>query len=147
MKIEKIKNNKRHILDWIYLQIRIKKKTNKLPIYYKQILEDNISYKNINRINCGKYHLDIKKYNEIANYKNKLLYENVEDMVQNLNEYQIISLNKNKEDPDSFNLQLSMNSELKELIKLNKKEEEIYNEKYNKLIKQLKFLKAIKINY
>ena len=143
MKIEKIKNNKRHILDWIYLQIRIKKKTNNLPIYYKQILEDNISYKNINRINFGKYHLDIKKYNEIANYKNKLLYENVEDMVQNLNEYQIISLNKNKEDPDSFNLQLSMNSELKELIKLNKKEEEIYNEKYNKLIKQLKFLKAI----
>ena len=94
MKIEKIKNNKRHILDWIYLQIRIKKKTNNLPIYYKQILEDNISYKNINRINFGKYHLDIKKYNEIANYKNKLLYENVEDMVQNLNEYQIISLNK-----------------------------------------------------
>ena len=146
MNIEKIKNNKRLILDWIYLQIRIYKKTNDLPIYYKQILEDNISYKNINRINIGKCYLDIKEYNEIVNYKNKLLYENVEDMVQNIKEYQIISLNKNREDPDSFILQQSMNSELKELIKQNEKDEEIFNEKYNKLFDKLEFLKAINKN-
>lgn len=143
MKIEKIKNNKTKILDWVYLQIRMRKRKPILPIYYKQILEDNIPYKNINRINIGKYRLDIKEYNEIYNYKNQPLYDDVDEMVKDLNQFQLVSLDKNIDDPDSFNIQLSMNSELKELIKQNQKIEERYNEKYKKLTKELKILKTI----
>lgn len=65
-----------------------------LPNYYKQILEDNIPYKNINRINIGKYRLDIKEYNEIYNYKNQPLYDDVDEMVKDLNQFQLVSLDK-----------------------------------------------------
>ena len=143
IKIEKIKNNKRALLDWIYLQIRMRKKMHTLPIYYKYIIEDNISYKNINKISKGQYCLNLKDYNEINNYKTQPLYENAKEMAKDLDEFQIKSLNQNDDEDNLFNEKKNMKNELKELIKKNKKEEEIFNEIYNQLIEKINNLKAI----
>ena len=121
----------------------MRKKMHTLPIYYKYIIEDNISYKNINKISKGQYCLNLKEYNEINNYKTQPLYENAKEMAKDLDEFQIKSLNQNDDEDNLFNEKNNMKNELKELIKKNKKEEEIFNEIYNQLIEQINNLKAI----
>ena len=139
--IEKMKNQKKLILDWIYLQIRVKKKILTLPLYYKYIIEDNIPYKIINKMSQGNYLLHFDEYNEILNYKKECIYDDAEDFIRDFNRVQMKALNKyNEEDIDLFLRKNEMENELQELKNQNESWEINFNKKFKQLSLELKYL-------
>ena len=80
-KINKLREEKNNILKWIYLQIKIKEKTITLPLYYKDIIENENSFESI----IKKYKLKGNalteiKYNKIKEYKEKLIFKNINEL-------------------------------------------------------------------
>ena len=80
-KINKLREEKNNILKWIYLQIKIKEKTITLPLYYKDIIENENSFESI----IKKYKLKGNalteiKYNKIKEYKDKLIFKNINEL-------------------------------------------------------------------
>ena len=139
--VEKIKNKKRVIIDWIYLQIRVKKKILTLPIYYKYIIEDNIPYEKINKISKGNYLLKLNEYNEILNYKKECIYDDADNFIRDFDKVQMKSLNKyNEEDTDLFIQDNGRKNELQELKTQIERWEENYNKKFKQLSLELKYL-------
>ena len=128
--IDKKIYNKKIIIDWIYLQIQVKERKLALPVYYKYIIEDNISYEHINKISKGKYHLNLTEYNKVLNYKKKCVYKEADDFFMDLDEIQSKALNKLNEKADFFNEMNKLTSELEELkfqsIKYEKKYKNIF---------------------
>ena len=139
--IERIKNKKKIIIDWIFLQIQIKERKIKLPKYYKYIIEDNIPFEKINEKIKGNNKLNLDEYNKIMSYKRQCIYEDEEHLLKILNDIQIKSLNK-------LNANLELNKKIKdlreefeELNSENIKIEKRNSQKYKQLIGYLTFIK------
>ena len=139
--IERIKNKKKIIIDWIFLQIQIKERKIKLPKYYKYIIEDNIPFEKINEKIKGNNKLNLDEYNKIMSYKRQCIYEDEEHLLKILNDIQIKSLNK-------LNTNLELNKKIKdlreefeELNSENIKIEKRNSQKYKQLIEYLTFIK------
>ena len=139
--IERLKNTKINIINWIYFQIQVKERKITLPIYYKYIIEDNIPYENINKISKGKYYLNITEYNKIVNLKKHCLYEKAEDFLGDLERIQMKSLTRINEDLELFSSEQYLKAELEELKSYNINVVTQYNKAYKRLIEELKYVK------
>ena len=145
-KVNILKESKKNLIKWLYLQIQVKEKLVKIPEYYKYIIEENISLKDINK--KGKNKIDKKEYDRILDYKGKNIYD---DVTKFFKEYEILEykaverLNNNY---DIFDKKLQLQNEHKNNI--NNIQEEISddNKKINGLLKELRILKSnnIKLN-
>ena len=145
-KVNILKESKKNLIKWLYLQIQVKEKLVKIPEYYKYIIEENISLKDINK--KGKNKIDKKEYDRILDYKGKNIYD---DVTKFFKEYEILEykaverLNNNY---DIFDKKLQLQNEHKNNI--NNIQEEISddNKKINGLLKELITLKSnnIKLN-
>ena len=139
--IERIKNTKRIIINWIYLQIQVKERKLKLPIYYKYIIEDNIPYENIKKLNKGKFNLNSNEYYKILNHKKQCLYEDADDFFRDLEEFQMKTLNRLNENLEIFDKEKKLKDELDELKSYNIKMERRYNSAFKQLTEELKYIK------
>ena len=144
--IDKLKNTKKIIIDWIYLLISVKEKRLLLPNYYKYIIEDNIPYENINLIFNSRYHLNINDYYRILNYKNQTVYETADDFIKDLDKFQMNSLNKLDTIAEIVNENNNLKSELDELKLLDINWQKDYNEKYKQLSEKHNYLKEENTN-
>ena len=144
--IDKLKNTKKIIIDWIYLLISVKEKRLLLPNYYKYIIEDNIPYENINLIFNNRYHLNINDYYRILNYKNQTVYETADDFIKDLDKFQMNSLNKLDIIAEIVNENNNLKSELDELKLLDINWQNDYNEKYKQLSEKHNYLKEENTN-
>ena len=139
--IERIKNKKQKIIDWLFLQIQVIERKIKLPIYYKYIIEDNIPFEQINAISRGNYNLNLNEYNKILNYKKHCIYESEENLLKDLDNIEIKSLNKLNENSKLIKRNNDLKDELEELKFQNIKIEKLYNENYKQIIDKLAFVK------
>ena len=97
-KLNKKKEERENILNWIYLQIKVKENKKNLPLYYKDIIENKMSLDSLMK----KYKWKINEhneneYNKIKQYKDKLIYDNIEeilDIIHNLEQKVFNKLNK-----------------------------------------------------
>ena len=97
-KIIKLKSEKDEILKWIYLFIQLKEKKVILPKYYKDILDKNIPYNLLIKLNSD-LSLSKKEYERIKLYKNNLMFNDADefyDRMEYLNKNIIVLLNDKK---------------------------------------------------
>ena len=97
-KIIKLKSEKDEILKWIYLFIQLKEKKVILPKYYKDILDKNIPYNLLIKLNSD-FSLSKKEYERIKLYKNNLMFNDADefyDRMEYLNKNIIVLLNDKK---------------------------------------------------
>ena len=97
-KIIKLKSEKDEILKWIYLFIQLKEKKIILPKYYKDILDKNIPYNLLIKLNSD-FSLSKKEYERIKLYKNNLMFNDADeffDRMEYLNKNIIVLLNDKK---------------------------------------------------
>ena len=89
--LNKLNEEKNNILKWIYLQIRIKEKKIALPLYYQDIIENKMNYDSIiKKYKLKENNLNEKEYNKIKDYKNKLIFTDIEEL------YKIYNIMENK---------------------------------------------------
>ena len=135
-KIENIKNIKKDLIKWLYLQIEVKEKLIKIPEYYKKIIEDNISLSEINK--KQKIKINYNEYDRIMNYRGKNVYNDVNDFLKEINNLEansIFILNNNYELMDEDKAIKNEYIELKKqyMIKINGE-----NAKISELMNDLK---------
>ena len=97
-KIIKLKSEKDEILKWIYLFIQLKEKKVILAKYYKDILDKNIPYNLLIKLNSD-FSLSKKEYERIKLYKNNLMFNDADefyDRMEYLNKNIIVLLNDKK---------------------------------------------------
>lgn len=106
-KLNKMNEERETILNWIYLQIKIKENKTNLPLYYKDIIENKISLEAlIKKYKLKKNTLVENDYNKIKQYKDKLIYNNIEeiyDIFHILEQKVFNSLNKKMNNINSVN--------------------------------------------
>ena len=97
-KLIKMKEERETILNWIYLQIKVKENKQNLPLYYKDIIENKMSLDSLMKKYKWKKNANIEsEYNKIKQYKDKLIYDNIEeilDIIQILEKKVFNKLNK-----------------------------------------------------
>ena len=97
-KLIKMKEERETILNWIYLQIKVKENKQNLPLYYKDIIENKMSLDSLIKKYKWKKNANIEsEYNKIKQYKDKLIYDNIEeilDIIQILEKKVFNKLNK-----------------------------------------------------
>ena len=145
-KIEECEKIKKDLIKWLYFQIEVKEKIVNVPEYYKKIIEDKISFSEIN--NKEKINLDINEYNRILNYRGKNVYNDANDFlkqIENLEMSTIFHLNNN------YDLRgvRKLKHEYKELKKKNNNMINDENIKKSILMNALKIQKTmnIQLNY
>ena len=159
-KLNKVKDERENILNWIYLQIKVKEMKTNLPLYYKDIIENKMSLDSLMKKYKWKENAHIEnEYNKIKQYKDKLIYDNIEEMLDiihileqkvfnNLNKkmYNINTVNELKRNLNLFgNNKSKKNIEENEDNK-NKKEIKSFEEKQNELshiLRKVKFKNII----
>ena len=78
-RINKLTEQKHNILKWIYLEIKIKEKRINLPLYYKDIIENRMNLDSIiKKYKMKENALSEKEYNNIKEYREKLIFDNIE---------------------------------------------------------------------
>ena len=137
-KIEKINYKKINLIKWLYLQIQVKEKKPQLPEYYKYILEDGISLDEINRKGKGKYTINNKEYYRIMNYKGKNLYEDANEFFKQIDDLEIRSLTKLNNKLDLLDEDYKLKEEFNELKKQDMIMSKEENNKFQKLMYDLK---------
>ena len=81
-KLIKMKEERETILNWIYLQIKVKENKQNLPLYYKDIIENKMSLDSLIKKYKWKKNANIEsEYNKIKQYKDKLIYDNIEEIL------------------------------------------------------------------
>ena len=106
-KINKLKESKKDIIKWLYLQIQVKEKLSKIPNYYKLIIEENMSLKELNE--KMKNNITKKEYNRILDYKGKNIYSDVNKFFDEYNNLEVNALKRlknNSEFSDTDNIKL-----------------------------------------
>ena len=137
-KIEKINYKKINLIKWLYLQIQVKEKKPQLPEYYKYILEDGISLDEINRKGKGKYTINNNEYYRIMNYKGKNLYEDANEFFKQIDDLEIRSLTKLNTKLDLLDEDYKLKEEFNELKKQDMIMSKEENDKFQKLMYDLK---------
>ena len=137
-KIEKINYKKINLIKWLYLQIQVKEKKPQLPEYYKFILEDGISVDEINRKGKGKYTINNNEYYRIMNYKGKNLYEDANEFFKQIDDLEIRSLTKLNTKLDLLDEDYKLKEEFNELKKQDMIMSKEENDKFQKLMYDLK---------
>ena len=154
--INKVSEEKNSIIKWIFLQIQIKEKTIKLPLYYKDIIENKMSLDCIQKKYRTKEKIiDEKEFNRVKEYRENLIFKSVDELYKiykNMEKKIFIDLNKklnNIGEVKKLKNDLISNSIIndnnendnenkkdkdKELISFEEKEKE-----FLKLLKKLKF--------
>ena len=80
-RINKLTEQKHNILKWIYLEIKIKEKRINLPLYYKDIIENRMNLDSIiKKYKMKENALSEKEYNNIKEYREKLIFDNIEEI-------------------------------------------------------------------
>lgn len=80
-RINKLTEQKHNILKWIYLEIKIKEKRINLPLYYKDIIENRMNLDSIiKKYKMKENALNEKEYNNIKEYREKLIFDNIEEI-------------------------------------------------------------------
>ena len=131
-----IKEKKKNLIKWLYLQIKVKEKLTKLPDYYKYIIEDNIPLFEINKNRKNKI-MKIE-YNKILDYKGKNIYEDIKEFFK---EYEILEIKAFKNLVNNKEIQ-DLDSHLKDISKKDKSKKILEdNIKRNQLLKDLKIIK------
>ena len=115
--IDKIKNHKKSLINWLYFQIQVKESLPQLPEYYESIIEDNLSLSEINKKGKGKYHLDLDEYLRIMNYRGKNIYDDANNFFKKLEDLEIRSLTILNNKLDSLEEDKMLKKELDELQK------------------------------
>ena len=142
-KIDKIKTQKKNLINWLYLQIQVKESLPYLPEYYEFIIEDNFSLNEINKKGKDKYHLNSDEYLRIMNYRGKNVYDDANDFFKKLEDLEIRSLTILNNKSDSLEEDKILK---KELDNLQKKYLFLSNDnksKYNELYYHLRDAKTI----
>ena len=148
---KKIKEEKHSIFKWISLQIKIKERKIKIPEYYKDIIENKMSLDCLQKKYKAKENvIDEKEYNRIKEYREKLIFENVDEFFEfyvKMEKKIFINLNKklnNLGDIKKLKNDLISNSNIddnNENEEDKKKEITSFDEKEKELLKYLKKLK------
>ena len=150
-KIKKLSEEKENILNWIYLQIKIKEKKKNLPLYYKDIIENKMSLDDlIKKYKLNPNILNDNEYKKIKEYKEKLIFNDIDQLNEIYHSIEIKifynlykrydNINQIKELKNEKNLYLEDNTKIKDeyeknkIISLEQKEEELIHE-----LKKLKF--------
>ena len=144
-KINKLKESKKDLIRWLFLQIQIKEKLPKMPKYYEYIIEEKMPLNEINKRLKNK--INKKEYNRILDYQGKNLYD---DASQFFKEYETLEL-KTLERLNSNNIsEMKLNLQNQVEICKNNKQGEISdeNKKMSEFMKELNILKKdnIKLN-
>ena len=90
--IEKIKNIKKNLIKWLYLQIQVKENLPYFPKYYEYIIEDNISLNEVNKRGKGEYNINMDEYIRIRNYKGKNVYDDAKLFFNKIEDLEMRSL-------------------------------------------------------
>ena len=136
--IEKMKNKKKDLIKWLYLQIQVKEDLIYFPKYYEYIIEDNMSLNEVNKRGKGEYNITKDEYLRIMNYKGKNVYENANQFFKKIEDLEIKSLTILNTKLDLLDEEKILNKEINELKKqyiISTKEDE---NKFNTLFYQLK---------
>ena len=143
--IDKIKNIKKNLIKWLYLQIQVKENLPYFPKYYEYIIEDNISLNEVNKRGKGEYNINMDEYIRIRNYKGKNVYDDAKIFFKKIEDLEIRSLTilNNKLDliEEDNKLKKEIN-ELKKQYSITSKEE---GDKLNEFIYKLKDAKKTNI--
>ena len=142
-KIIKLKSEKDEILKWIYLFIQLKEKKVILPKYYKDILDKNIPYNLLIKLNSD-FSLSKKEYERIKLYKNNLMFNDADefyDRMEYLNKNIIVLLNDKKYIASNKNKIIKENIKIKLDESFNKIKSNFNDD--STLIKELNELKEI----
>ena len=102
--INKKMNYKNNIINWLYLQIQVKEKKNILPIYYRYIIENKMSFNEVNSLLIKNNNKTITEdeYIRIKNYLGKNVYDDIDLFLKEFKESQIKSLSQLNEELELF---------------------------------------------
>ena len=143
--IEKIKNIKKNLIKWLYLQIQVKENLPYFPKYYEYIIEDNISLNEVNKRGKGEYNINMDEYIRIRNYKGKNVYDDAKLFFKKIEDLEIRSLTILNNKLDLIEEDNKLKKEIDELKKkylITSKEE---GDKLNEFIYKLKDAKKTNI--
>ena len=145
-KIYKIKENKKNLIKWLYLQIQVKEKLMKIPDYYKYIIEEELSLNEINK--KKKMCINQNEYNRILDYKGKNIYSDVNKFFEIYEKLEIKSLERLKKNNEIESMRLQLKFEFDRYYNKYKDIESNENIKISELIPELKIVKMenIKLN-
>ena len=139
-KINKIKENKKNLIKWLYLQIQVKEKLMKIPDYYKYIIEEELSLNEINK--KKKININQNEYNRILDYKGKNIYPDVNKFFEIYEKLEIKSLERLKKNDEIEGMRLQLKFELE---KYNNKFKTIASDENIKIKESIKELKMVKM--
>ena len=138
-KLIKMKEERETILNWIYLQIKVKENKQNLPLYYKDIIENKMSLDSLMKKYKWKKNANIEsEYNKIKQYKDKLIYDNIEEILDIIQILEKKVFNKLNKKMYNINIVNELKSDLKiytnnkNIIEDNKKKKILYLLKKNK---------------
>ena len=143
--IDKIKNIKKNLIKWLYLQIQVKENLPYFPKYYEYIIEDNISLNEVNKRGKGEYNINMDEYIRIRNYKGKNVYDDAKLFFKKIEDLEIRSLTILNNKLDLIEEDNKLKKEIDELKKkylITSKEE---GDKLNEFIYKLKDAKKTNI--
>ena len=143
-KLIKMKEERETILNWIYLQIKVKENKQNLPLYYKDIIENKMSLDSLIKKYKWKKNANIEsEYNKIKQYKDKLIYDNIEEILDIIQILEKKVFNKLNKKMYNINIVNELKSDLKIYTnKKNKKNIISFEEKQrelNHMLRKVKF--------
>ena len=145
-KISKLKETKKNLIKWLFLQIQIKEKIVKIPKYYEYIIEEKLPLNEINKKIKNK--INQKEYKRVLDYQGKNIYDDASTFFKEYEKLEFKTVEKLKKNNKISDSKLQLQNEFEECINNIKGEIFDENRKISQFLQELSKLKKnnIKLN-